>query len=78
MKVWLASAQGQITYTEVDWRKPSALIIGSEAIGAGAVAHHMANGISIPMAASTESLNAAVAAGIILFEAVRQRSLDRG
>lgn len=76
MKVWLAFTEGQIAYTDVDWRKPSALIIGSEATGAGPVAHQMADGISIPMSASAESLNAAVAAGIILFEAVRQRSLD--
>jgi len=56
------------------------LIIGSEARGPGKEAQEIATQrISIPMAKNCESLNAAVAAGIILFEAVRQRraSIDR-
>lgn len=74
MKVWLAAAKGETEYTAVNWRQPSALIIGSEASGASQKARQMADGrLFIPMHADTESLNAAIAAGIILFEAVRQR-----
>lgn len=77
MGVWLATVDGEVAYTAVSWQQPSALIIGSEATGAGEGATRLANGrISIPMHAQTESLNAAVAAGIILFEAVRQRRLE--
>jgi tRNA G18 (ribose-2'-O)-methylase SpoU len=78
MHVWLAAADGRINYTDVDWRQPSALIIGSEAHGAGQRAHHISHEvINIPMAAESESLNAAVAASVILFEARRQKTADR-
>jgi TrmH family RNA methyltransferase len=74
MAVWLAAADGRTSYTEVDWQQPSALIIGSEARGAGQQAYELADGtITIPMATETESLNAAVASAVILFEALRQR-----
>lgn len=74
MQVLLAVVTGGELYTAVDWQQPSALVIGSEAHGIGPTAVQMAaNRITIPMHAQTESLNAAVAAGVILFEAARQR-----
>jgi RNA methyltransferase, TrmH family len=74
LQVWLAAAGGTLPYSEVNWRQPSALIIGSEAHGAGEEATALATGsIYIPMFAATESLNAAAAAAVILFEALRQR-----
>jgi TrmH family RNA methyltransferase len=77
LSVWLAALDRATSYTAVDWQQPSALIIGSEAAGAGPQAQQLATGrINIPMRYATESLNAAVAAGIILFEAVRQRELS--
>ena len=64
----------QLTYEAVDWTVPSALVVGGEAAGASKVATELATGIvSIPMAEGTESLNAAMAATVILFEAARQR-----
>jgi len=76
MQVWVATVEAEKVYTAVNWQKPSALIIGSEAAGAGAEARRIANNsITIPMHAVTESLNAAMAACIILFEAARQRRL---
>lgn len=76
MQVWLADVAQGVAYTAVDWRQPAALIVGSEAWGAGETAARVANGrLTIPMHAETESLNAAMAAGIILFEAKRQRNL---
>jgi RNA methyltransferase, TrmH family len=75
LQVWLAAAGGDLPYTDANWRQPSALIIGSEARGAGAEASALATGsIYIPMYAASESLNAATAAAVILFEALRQRS----
>jgi len=72
--VWLADAAGEVTYDAVDWTRPSALIIGGEAAGAGREAAALAGGrVCIPMAGGTESLNAAMAATVILFEAARQR-----
>jgi TrmH family RNA methyltransferase len=74
LAIWIAAADGEVEYTAVDWRQPAALVVGSEAAGAGAEARQLARGgIHIPMHGGTESLNAAVAAGVILFEAVRQR-----
>jgi TrmH family RNA methyltransferase len=79
--VWLADASGRVSYDAVDWRVPAALIIGGEAAGAGDQAAGLATGrVRIPMAGTTESLNAAMAATVILFEAARQRRVrtDRG
>ncbi|VAW32225.1 hypothetical protein MNBD_CHLOROFLEXI01-5319 [hydrothermal vent metagenome] len=75
MQVWVATVEAEMCYTAVNWQKPSALIIGSEAAGASSETLAVATGnLTIPMQAATESLNAAMAAGIILFEAVRQRN----
>jgi TrmH family RNA methyltransferase len=75
--VWLATAQDGTAYTAVDWRRPSTLLIGGEAHGAGHEAERLATGrVTISMRDETESLNAALAAGIILFEAARQRGED--
>lgn len=74
--VWLAAAGGAKVYTEVDWTHPTAMIVGSEAHGAGDKARALADGrISIPIEPVVESLNAAVAGAVILFEVVRQRGL---
>jgi TrmH family RNA methyltransferase len=78
LSVWLADAQGAVPYTQVDWTKPCALIVGGEAEGASSEAGKLATGhISIPMQRGIESLNAAVAASVILFEAQRQRQAAR-
>lgn len=73
-EVWLAEVIAGIPYDVVEWHKPVALIIGSEAEGAGDEAHRLADGrhVHIPMATGVESLNAAVAAGILLFAIARQ------
>jgi TrmH family RNA methyltransferase len=49
------------------------LIIGGEATGASATAQTLAQPIRIPMHGQVESLNAAIAGAVILFEAARQR-----
>ncbi len=76
--IWLATAQGGTPYDQVDWRTPSVLIVGGEAEGASPEAEALATGrVHIPMEQGVESLNAAVAAAILLFEARRQRSRGR-
>jgi TrmH family RNA methyltransferase len=80
LQVYLAAADGKKSHDAADWTKPWALVIGSEAHGVGTETEAL-NGqrIAIPMAAATESLNANVAAAIILFEAQRQeRGLSGG
>lgn len=73
LTVYLADMEGDISYSAADWSKPWAVIIGSEARGFSAEAAALAtNRVYIPMSPGAESLNAAIAAGIILFEARRQ------
>lgn len=75
LRVYLADGQGDVAYDIADWSPGWALIIGSEAQGAGDEARQLARThVSIPMAAATESLNAAMAAAILLFEAKRQQA----
>ena len=70
----VAEADAEATYDRLDWRQPALLIVGSEANGPGAAGRALANtAVAIPMAAGVESLNAAVAGAVILFEISRQR-----
>ncbi len=63
------------SYTDADLARPCAIVVGAEASGLGARWLEAAPcHVSIPLAAgSSDSLNAATAAAILLFEAVRQR-----
>ena len=70
----IADAGADLDYDQADWSGPVLLIVGSEAEGPGAASRAMANRVvSIPMAAGVESLNAAIAGSVILFEIARQR-----
>ncbi len=70
-----ADIGAKIAYTEIDWNLPRLVMFGSEAHGLSREALEMVEEkIVIPMQNGAESLNLAVSAGIILFEAVRQRS----
>jgi RNA methyltransferase, TrmH family len=73
-KVYLADAKQGVDYTRADFRSPLALIVGGEAEGVGQEARDLANHrVRIPMPGKAESLNAAVAGAILMFEVVRQR-----
>jgi len=77
LNYYLASVQKGHLYTEMDYLLPSAIIIGGEAEGASQSIIHLADKqIHIPMSGKSESLNAAIAAGILLFEVVRQRKIN--
>jgi TrmH family RNA methyltransferase len=68
-------ASARRVYIEVDWTRPNAFIVGEE--GSGLTASEVAEAIEavkIPMRAPVESLNVAVATGIVLYEAARQRN----
>ncbi len=73
MQIYLADMEGTSLW-ETDLRKPLALVIGSEAVGASDEARRLATQkICIPMAGDVESLNAGVAGSVLMFETVRQR-----
>lgn len=76
LHLFLADAQAETLYTRADFRQPLALLVGGEAVGAGKRAKQLPHlGVSIPMHRGVESLNAAVAAAVLMFEVVRQRSV---
>jgi 23S rRNA (guanosine2251-2'-O)-methyltransferase len=69
-----AAADAEKPYTEVDWRGRAVLVLGSEGKGIRPrVASACDQLVSIPQRGRLDSLNASVAAAVILFEAVRQR-----
>lgn len=62
------------SYTAIDWRQSSALVVGSEARGASEQAFENGECVKVPMERGVESLNAGMAGTVILFEAMRQRN----
>jgi TrmH family RNA methyltransferase len=74
LQVFLADMHGESCW-ETDFRTPLALIVGGEAEGASEKALKLADkAVSIPMSGQIESLNAAVAGAVLMFEIIRQRS----
>ncbi len=74
----LADARAPQSVYAVDLREPIVLVVGSEARGAARLgALPGLRRVAIPMPGTAESLNAAVAAAITIFEAVRQRTTAR-
>ena len=72
--VFMADAEGSTPCWSADFRPPLALIVGGEADGASESARQLADTlVNIPMPGKIESLNAAVAGAVLMFEIVRQR-----
>lgn len=76
--VWVAGAdagEGAIPMTEADFRRAAALVIGSEGSGLAPLVKRECDAlVRIPMRGRLASLNASVAAGVLLYEALRQRA----
>ncbi len=73
VKVYGADMKGQAV-SQVDWNVPVAIVLGSEGYGISAELLKICDDkISIPMSGTIESLNVSVSAGIILYEAARNR-----
>src|SRR5678815_2390376 len=69
-----SDAEADTDYTNLDWTKASALLLGPESTGFTAEElMHADRKVKIPMQGMAESLNVSVAAGILLFESARQR-----
>lgn len=77
MSVFKTVPRGGISPWEADFAGASSLVFGNEAKGLGEdVLSLPGQDISIPMLGGTESLNVAVASGMILYEALRQRTRE--
>jgi 23S rRNA (guanosine2251-2'-O)-methyltransferase len=75
--IWVigAAAEAKLAYTEWDWTVPSALFLGSEGSGLHRLVRERCDTlVRIPVCGHIESLNVSVAAGVILYEALRQRN----
>ena len=72
------AADARLNYTEWDWTRPSAVVLGGEGAGLHRlVREHCDELVRIPVQGKIQSLNVSVAAGVVLYEALRQRSRKR-
>lgn len=66
--------EGSVCYDQVDYTLPTGIVVGNEANGISEkVSRCLTGRIRIPMGGKLESLNAAVAAAVVMYEAARQR-----
>jgi 23S rRNA (guanosine2251-2'-O)-methyltransferase len=75
--VWTigTAADAPLAYTDWDWTRPSALLLGGEGEGLRRLVRERCDVlVSIPLRGRIESLNVSVAAGVVLYEALRQRA----
>lgn len=78
IKVYAAHLRGEVNYFDADLRENTAVIIGNEANGLSDAAADASNMLlKIPMSGRAESLNASVAASILMYETVRQRMMNK-
>jgi len=77
--VWVygLAQEGAQAYTATDMKGPIALVMGAEERGLRSLVRATCDGLlQIPMLGSVSSLNVAVAAGVVMYEVVRQRAAD--
>ncbi len=76
LRIVVADTTDSIVYSRFDFKKPLALIIGNEGLGPSEkFINEATEKVKIPMSRGVESLNASVAAGILIYEVLRQRTL---
>jgi 23S rRNA (guanosine2251-2'-O)-methyltransferase len=78
--IWVAGAEagGDTVYWEADFTHPTAIVLGGEDKGIRRlVREHCDYIISLPLMGKISSLNVSVAAGIIMYEIVRQRNMKK-
>ncbi|HXF42229.1 MAG TPA: RNA methyltransferase [Pyrinomonadaceae bacterium] len=77
MQIAAADAKGEQSYLQIDWRKIGLVIFGSEAFGLEKINKSLnIEKFRIEMENDIESLNLAVAAGVVLFEAKNKRQIN--
>ncbi len=75
INIYGAALQASVNYHTQDYTKPTAIIVGTEATGLSQdFLQSTTQNIKIPMSGVIDSMNVSVAAGILVFEAKRQRN----
>jgi len=75
--IYSATLQAAVDYHSCDFTKNTALVVGTEATGlSDSWRDHSTQNIIIPMQGEIDSMNVSVAAGILIFEAKRQRDFS--
>nr|WP_299556574.1 RNA methyltransferase [Seonamhaeicola sp.] len=75
INIYCAALQASTEYITQDYTKPSAIVVGTEATGlSDEWLENATQNIIIPMQGEIDSMNVSVAAGILIFEAKRQRN----
>ncbi len=75
MKIFAARVDGSVSYTECDYRGPTAFVLGSEAAGLSSLwTGDDIQAVRLPMLGAADSLNVSVTAAVLFYEALRQRS----
>ena len=72
-QVWTADMEGTPCY-DAELAQNVAIVIGNEGNGADALFKENSGRVTVPMAGQTESLNAGIAAAILMYESLRQRA----
>ena len=79
IKIYCTYLRASKPYHEIDFSKPSAIVLGTEAIGLSDVwIRQSNNNIIIPMGGKIDSMNVSTAAAVVIFEAKRQRGFTLG
>lgn len=74
ISIYCAALQASVRYDSIDFKKPSAIVVGTEDTGlSDEWLQNSTQNIIIPMQGEIDSMNVSVAAGILIFEAKRQR-----
>lgn len=77
INIFCAALQASVNYSTQDFTKPSAIVVGTEATGLSKEwLNNSTQNIIIPMQGEIDSMNVSVAAGILIFEAKRQRDFN--
>ena len=74
MQIVATVPNANLTYWQIDWRSPTIILLGNEGAGLSPEAIELADKkVGIPLSGGIESLNVAICAALILYEAQRQR-----
>ena len=76
LQILAARVEGAVAYTDIDYRRPTAIVLGSEAHGLTSLwSAADVRAIRLPMCGIADSLNVSAAAAVLFYEALRQRTL---